>query len=112
MADTDWGWKKRAALTDGDDHEQPSGMYHNYLMKKARGYKHRPYYGYDSLKLVKLFNDSIKLKFTFHVLDAYFLCLFRYNTRNYVSSRYRTSPYTSAVRSRNIKRPRQYNYHR
>jgi len=79
MADTDWGWKKRAALTDEDDHEQPSGMYHNYLMKKARGYKHRPYYGY--------------------------------NTRNYVSSRYRTSPYTSAVRSRNIKRPRQYNYH-
>ena len=46
MADTDWGWKKRAALTDEDDHEQPSGMYHNYLMKKARGYKHRPYYGY------------------------------------------------------------------
>ena len=51
MADTDWGWKKRAALTDEDDHEQPSGMYHNYLMKKARGYKHRPYYGYESSKL-------------------------------------------------------------
>ena len=46
MADTDWGWKKRGALSDEDDHERPNGLYHNYLMKKARGYKHRPYYGY------------------------------------------------------------------
>ena len=46
MADTDWGWRKRGAVSDEDDHERPNGLYHNYLRKKARGYKHRPYYGY------------------------------------------------------------------
>ena len=46
MADTDWGWKKRGVMSDEDDHEVPSSLYHNYLMKKARGYKHRPNYGY------------------------------------------------------------------
>ena len=47
MADTDWGWKKRAELTNEDDHERPLSLYQNYLKKKARGgYKHRPYYGY------------------------------------------------------------------
>ena len=47
MADTDWGWKKRAELTNEDDHERPISLYQNYLKKKARGgYKHRPYYGY------------------------------------------------------------------
>lgn len=45
MADTDWGWRKRGAVSDEDDHERPNGLYHNYLRKKARGYKHRPYYG-------------------------------------------------------------------
>ena len=53
MADTDWGWKKRAALSEEDDHERPNGLYHNYLMKKARGYKHRPYYGYISINISK-----------------------------------------------------------
>ena len=47
MADTDWGWKKRGVMSDEDDHEGPSSLYHNYLMKKARGYKHRPNYGYE-----------------------------------------------------------------
>ena len=46
MADTDWGWKKRGELTSEDDHEGPTSLYHNYLMKKGRGYKHRPNYGY------------------------------------------------------------------
>jgi len=48
MADTDWGWKKRGVMSDEDDHEVPSSLYHNYLMKKARGYKHRPNYGYST----------------------------------------------------------------
>jgi len=48
MADTDWGWKKRGIMSDEDDHEVPSSLYHNYLMKKARGYKHRPNYGYST----------------------------------------------------------------
>jgi len=49
MADTDWGWKKRGVMSNEDDHELPNGLYHNYLMKKARGgYKHRPYYGYST----------------------------------------------------------------
>jgi len=77
MADTDWGWKKRGVMSDEDDHEVPSSLYHNYLMKKARGYKHRPNYGY--------------------------------STRNY---RYLTSPHASASRSRSIRQPRTYNYHR
>ena len=47
MADSDWGWKKRGIMSDEDDHEVPSSLYHNYLMKKARGYKHRPNYGYE-----------------------------------------------------------------
>jgi len=47
MADSDWGWKKRGAISaDEDDHEGPNSLYHNYLMKKGRGYKHRPNYGY------------------------------------------------------------------
>lgn len=77
MADTDWGWRKRAALSNEDDHERPNGLYHNYLMKKARGYKHRPYYGYSP------------------------------RNRNYS---YLRSPYTSASRSRSIKRPQNHNY--
>lgn len=49
MADTDWGWRKRGVISNEDDHEVPNGLYHNYLMKKARGgYKHRPYYGYST----------------------------------------------------------------
>jgi len=48
MADTDWGWKKRGELTSEDDHEGPTSLYHNYLMKKGRGYKHRPNYGYST----------------------------------------------------------------
>jgi len=48
MADTDWGWKKRGELTSKDDHEGPTSLYHNYLMKKGRGYKHRPNYGYST----------------------------------------------------------------
>ena len=46
MADTDWGWRKRGVMSNEDDHERPNGLYYNYLTKKARGYKHRPYYGY------------------------------------------------------------------
>lgn len=49
MADSDWGWKKRGAIsTEEDDHDRPTSLYHNYLMKKARGYKHRPNYGYST----------------------------------------------------------------
>merc|ERR1712226_1761168 len=82
MADTDWGWKKRAELTNEDDHERPISLYQNYLKKKARGgYKHRPYYGYRSR-----------------------------HTSPYFSTR-RASPFASASRSRSIKRPQNYNYH-
>ena len=55
MADTDWGWKKRAELTNEDDHERPISLYQNYLKKKARGgYKHRPYYGYVIIVTLKV----------------------------------------------------------
>ena len=46
MADGDWGWRKRAEMSAEDDHEAPAGLYKNFLMKKGRGYKHRPNYGY------------------------------------------------------------------
>ena len=52
MADSDWGWRKRGEISEEDDHEGPVGLYANYLMKKGRGYKHRPNYGYLAIPII------------------------------------------------------------
>ena len=64
MADSDWGWKKRGAISaDEDDHEGPNSLYHNYLMKKGRGYKHRPNYGYTSVIGNSVYSIAIFINF-------------------------------------------------